>query len=136
MQILFLALIGLLLLIAFFDIRHNLITPLRQLMVLSREAGRRNFHYRTQFRSHDELGQLGRTFDQMASELSVSYQALEERVSHKKAELERQNRALQVIHDGSRMLYWRGNDLCPCCVSWNRYWISALSDFHCITPVT
>lgn len=112
MQVLFLALIGLLLLVAFFDIRHNLVTPLRQLMVLSREAGRRNFHYRTHFRSHDELGQLGRTFDQMASELSVSYQALETRVSHKKAELERQNRALQVIHDGSRMLYGGGNDLC------------------------
>jgi two-component system nitrate/nitrite sensor histidine kinase NarX len=112
MQILFLALIGLLLLIAFFDIRHNLITPLRQLMVLSREAGRRNFHYRTHFRSHDELGQLGRTFDQMASELSASYQALEARVSHKKAQLERHNRALQVIHNGSRMLYGGGNDLC------------------------
>lgn len=112
MQVLFLTLIGLLLLIAFFDIRHNLITPLRQLMVLSREAGRRNFHYRTRFRSHDELGQLGRTFDQMASELNESYQALEARVSHKKAELERQNRALQVIHDGSRMLYGGGNDLC------------------------
>ncbi|XGA80821.1 histidine kinase [Halomonas sp. CH40] len=112
MQVLFLTLIGLLLLIAFYDIRHNLITPLRQLMVLSREAGRRNFHYRTHFRSHDELGQLGRTFDQMASELNESYQALEARVSHKKAELERQNRALQVIHDGSRMLYGGGNDLC------------------------
>lgn len=112
MQVLFLTLIGLLLLIAFFDIRHSLVTPLRQLMVLSREAGRRNFHYRANFRSQDELGQLGRTFDQMASELSASYQELEERVSHKKAELERQNRALQVIHDGCRTLYGGGNDLC------------------------
>jgi len=112
MQVLFLVLIGLLLFVAFFDIRHNLITPLRQLMVLSREAGRRNFHYRTHFRSQDELGQLGRTFDQMASELNTSYQELEDRVSQKKAELERQNKALQIIHNGCRTLYGGGNDLC------------------------
>lgn len=111
-QLLFLVLIGLLLLMALYDVRHNLVTPLRQLMVLSREAGRRNFHHRSNFLSHDELGQLGRTFDQMAAELSISYRELETRVSFKKAELERHNRALQIIHNGSRTIYGGGNDLC------------------------
>lgn len=112
MQILFLALIGILLLIALYDIRHNLVTPLRQLMVLSREAGRRNFHYRTHFTGQDELGQLGRTFDKMAVELSESYSELEARISHKQEELKRHNRALHIIHNGSRALYGGGNDLC------------------------
>lgn len=111
-QILFLVLIGLLLLMALYDVRHNLVTPLRQLMVLSREAGKRNFHHRSHFRSHDELGQLGRTFDQMASELNTSYRELEARVFFKQSELERHIKALQIIHNGSRTLYGGGNDLC------------------------
>ncbi|NYS62561.1 histidine kinase [Vreelandella salicampi] len=111
-QILFLALISLLLLIALYDIRHNLVTPLRQLMILSREAAHRNFHYRSHFMSQDELGQLGRTFDKMAAELGRSYHELEARVSHKQDELKRQNRALHIIHNGSRTLYGGGNDLC------------------------
>ncbi|WP_075879202.1 histidine kinase [Vreelandella massiliensis] len=111
-QVLFLVLIALLLLIALYDVRHNLVTPLRQLMVLSREAGRRNFHYRSNFKSRDELGQLGRTFDQMASELNTSYRELEARVSLKQEELRRNNQALHIIHNGSRTLYGGGNDLC------------------------
>lgn len=97
---------------ALYDVRHNLVTPLRQLMVLSREAGKRNFHHRSHFRSHDELGQLGRTFDQMASELNTSYRELEARVFFKQSELERHIKALQIIHNGSRTLYGGGNDLC------------------------
>lgn len=112
MQMVFLALIIALLVMALYYIRQNLVMPLRQLMVVSREAGRRNFDCRTHFQSHDELGKLGRTLDQMAAELNTSYRALEDRVSHKQAELERHNRALQIIHNGIRMLYGGGNDLC------------------------
>lgn len=112
LQLLFFLLIGVLLFIALYDIRHNLVTPLRQLRVLSREAGHGNFQYRSNFSSHDELGQLGRAFDQMAARLDTRYQALEARVSRKQAELKRHNRALQIIHNGSRTLYGGGNDLC------------------------
>lgn len=111
-QIIFLILIGILLLMALYDVRHNLVAPLRILMVLSKEAGKSNFHYRSNFRNHDELGQLGRTFDQMAAELNISYRELEARVSFKQAELKRHNSALQIIHNGSRKLYGGGNDLC------------------------
>ncbi|QNI02934.1 type IV pili methyl-accepting chemotaxis transducer N-terminal domain-containing protein [Halomonas sp. SH5A2] len=112
MQALFLVLIVPLIVIALYDIRQHVVIPLRQLMVLSREAGRRNFDYRSNFQSLDELGRLGRTFDQMSAELNTSYRELEARVSHKQAELERHNRALQIIHNGIRMLYGGGNDLC------------------------
>ena len=112
LQVIFLILIGILLLMALYDVRHNLATPLRKLMVLSKEAGKNNFHFRSNFRNLDELGQLGRTFDQMAAELNISYRKLEARVSFKQAELKRHNHALQIIHKGSRKLYGGGNDLC------------------------
>ncbi|PMR68084.1 type IV pili methyl-accepting chemotaxis transducer N-terminal domain-containing protein [Halomonas heilongjiangensis] len=112
LQILFLGLTAVVVAIALYDIRHNLVTPLRQLMVLAREAAHRNFDHRTRLQGHDELAMLGRTLDTMAEELGASYAELEERVSRKKAELERSNLAMQVMHDGSRQLYGGGNDLC------------------------
>lgn len=111
-QLFFLILIGLLLLTALYDVKRNLVIPLRQLVLLSRKAGQGDFHQRADFSSQDELGQLGRAFDQMAAELDTRYQDLEARVSLKQAELERHNRALQIIHNGSRTLYGGGNDLC------------------------
>ncbi|MCW4148123.1 HAMP domain-containing protein [Halomonas sp. 18H] len=107
-----LVLIGLLLTAALYDLRAHFIKPLRRLMRLSRAVGKRNFGYRAPAHSRDELGQLGQTFNQMAAELGESYQELESRVFSKQAELERHNRALQIIHDGSRALYGGGNDLC------------------------
>ncbi|WP_416138473.1 type IV pili methyl-accepting chemotaxis transducer N-terminal domain-containing protein [Halomonas sp. HK25] len=112
LQILFLALTAVVVVIALYDIRHNLVMPLRHLVVLAREAAHRNFGYRTRLTGNDELALLGRTFDAMAEELGASYTELEARVSRKKAELERSNRAMQVMHDGSRALYGGGNDLC------------------------
>ncbi|WP_290794833.1 type IV pili methyl-accepting chemotaxis transducer N-terminal domain-containing protein [Halomonas sp.] len=112
LQILFLVLTAVVVVIALYDIRHNLVLPLRQLVVLAREATHRNFGHRTRLTGNDELALLGRTFDAMAEELGSSYAELEERVSRKKAELERSNRAMQVLHEGSRALYGGGNDLC------------------------
>ncbi|MCE9682333.1 histidine kinase [Halomonas alkalisoli] len=112
LQILFLGLTAVVLIIALYDIRHNLVAPLRQLMVLAREAARRNFSQRTRLSGSDELAMLGRTFDNMAEQLASSYAELEERVAHKTQELERSSQVMQVLHDGSRWLYGGGNDLC------------------------
>ena len=112
LQILFLGLTAVVLIIALYDIRHNLVAPLRQLMVLTREAARRNFSQRTRLSGSDELAMLGRTFDNMAEQLASSYAELEERVADKTQELERSSQVMQVLHDGSRWLYGGGNDLC------------------------
>ncbi|RCV88563.1 histidine kinase [Billgrantia montanilacus] len=112
LQILFLGLTAVVLIIALYDIRHNLVAPLRQLMVLAREAARRNFSQRTRLSGSDELAMLGRTFDTMAEQLASSYAELEERVADKTQELERSSQVMQVLHDGSRWLYGGGNDLC------------------------
>jgi len=112
MQLLFLVLIAIVVSIALYDVRHNLVVPLRQLMVLAREAAQRNFKPRSELRGSDELALLGHTFNKMSAELATSYAALEDKVSRKKQELERSNQALRVMHDASRSLYGGGNDLC------------------------
>ncbi|MCP1318209.1 type IV pili methyl-accepting chemotaxis transducer N-terminal domain-containing protein [Vreelandella lionensis] len=112
MQVLFLVLIAIVVAIALYDVRYNLVVPLRQLMVLAREAAHRNFKPRSELRGNDELALLGHTFNKMSAELATSYAALEDTVSRKKQELERNNQALQVMHDASRSLYGGGNDLC------------------------
>ncbi|AJY50808.1 type IV pili methyl-accepting chemotaxis transducer N-terminal domain-containing protein [Halomonas sp. KO116] len=112
MQVLFLVLIAIVVSIALYDVRFNLVVPLRQLMVLAREAAQRNFKPRSQLRGSDELALLGHTFNKMSAELATSYAALEDKVSRKKQELERSNQALRVMHDASRSLYGGGNDLC------------------------
>lgn len=112
MQMLFMVLITIVVAIALYDVRYNLVVPLRQLMVLAREAAQRNFKPRSQLRGSDELALLGHTFNKMSAELASSYAALEEKVSRKKQELERSNQALRVMHDASRSLYGGGNDLC------------------------
>ncbi|MEH6644051.1 type IV pili methyl-accepting chemotaxis transducer N-terminal domain-containing protein, partial [Vreelandella glaciei] len=112
MQVLFLVLIAIVVSIALYDVRFNLVVPLRQLMVLAREAAQRNFKPRSELRGSDELALLGQTFNKMSAELATSYAALEDKVSRKKQELERSNQALRVMHDASRSLYGGGNDLC------------------------
>ncbi|MBR2512542.1 MAG: type IV pili methyl-accepting chemotaxis transducer N-terminal domain-containing protein [Halomonas sp.] len=112
MQVLFLVLIAIVVLIALYDVRHNLVLPLRQLMVLAREASQRNFKPRSQIRGSDELALLGDTLNNMSAELASSYAALEDKVSRKKQELERSNQAMRAMHDASRSLYGGGNDLC------------------------
>ncbi|WP_415843765.1 type IV pili methyl-accepting chemotaxis transducer N-terminal domain-containing protein, partial [Vreelandella rituensis] len=76
LQLLFLGLTIAVVVIALFDIRHNLTRPLHQLVVLAREAAQRNFQYRTHLKGSDELALLGRTFDGMSEELAASYAAL------------------------------------------------------------
>ncbi|MCE8021847.1 HAMP domain-containing protein [Halomonas sp. MCCC 1A11036] len=112
LQILFLGLTAVVVAIALYDIRHNLVAPLRQLMVLAREAAQRNFSLRTQLKGSDELAMLGHTFDTMSEELGASYADLEARVQRKTQELERSSKVMQTLHDGSRSLYGGGNDLC------------------------
>jgi len=79
MQLLFLVLIAIVVSIALYDVRHNLVVPLRQLMVLAREAAQRNFKPRSELRGSDELALLGHTFNKMSAELATSYAALEDK---------------------------------------------------------
>jgi len=97
--------------ISLFDFRNNIIHPLRRLMRMARAASQRDFSARSNMDGNDELALLGKTFDNMASELSISYADLESRAAEKTRELERSHRALNLLHNASRSLYG-SDDLC------------------------
>ncbi len=89
-------------LIAVFLLRNNVVRPLG---ILTRSAARLqdgNFTERSNYRSHDELGLLSETFDQMADNLSGLYSDLEEKVREKTMELQRSHESLQVLYKAAK----------------------------------
>ena len=72
--------------------------PLRDLLWFSQHARRGDFSIRVKHEHNDELGQLGSAFNGMADDLSKMYADLEERVREKTSDLERSNRALELLY--------------------------------------
>jgi two-component system NtrC family sensor kinase len=99
------ALLSLILLIciAYFTASRT-VKPLKQLMIATRKAARGDLSHRVRIESHDEIGRLADSFNQMAIDLekvTQQYQALnrtlEQRVRQKTRELEEaQNQLLQT----------------------------------------
>ena len=80
----------------------------RPLNALLQGAGRiagGNFSSPVEHTHRDELGQLGTAFNTMAGELSKLYRDLEDRVEFKTAELQRSNRALELLYHAIARLY-------------------------------
>ncbi len=69
--------------IALYDIKCNVVEPLGQLLRASKEASEGKLTARVYYQSDDELGLLGTTFNHMAGELSKIYADLENRVQQK-----------------------------------------------------
>ncbi len=111
-QMLCLVLMGAAILVALFDIKLNVIEPLKKLVELAKGAAGRDFTHRANMHGEDELSLLGQTFDRMASELSASYANLEAHAAHKTRELERSQRALHLLHRATRTLYDNSGDFC------------------------
>ena len=63
--------------IALYDIKCNVIEPLGQLLQASKDASEGKLSARVYYQSDDELGLLGKTFNHMAEELSKIYADLE-----------------------------------------------------------
>ncbi|MEQ6886364.1 ATP-binding protein [Salicola sp. Rm-C-2C1-2] len=97
--------------VLFIDVRRRVVEPLNRLLTIARAAAHQDFSRRTEFRGQDELGVLGRSFDQMSASLSRRYADLESRAAARADELERSHRALQLLHSASRSLY-AATDLC------------------------
>ncbi len=97
--------------VLFIDVRRRVVAPLNQLLAMARAAANQDFSQRTGFRGRDELGVLGRTFDQMSESLSRRYADLESKAAARTEELERSHRALHLLHSASRSLYG-ATDLC------------------------
>ncbi|MEH6578555.1 MAG: type IV pili methyl-accepting chemotaxis transducer N-terminal domain-containing protein [Amphritea sp.] len=113
--------------IAMLDIRNNVVVPLTQLVDMARQVSRGKLASRTTFHSDDELGVLGRSFNNMAEELSKMYSQLEDRVNQKTAELRQTNESLQLLYE-TRRQFSRKDDIC-------RRMIPVLKQLEAITPL-
>jgi len=81
-----------------FIIRRNVLAPLADLLNSATRIAHGEFTARARHSGEDELGQVGRAFNFMATELSRSYQDLEQRVAEKTEELTRSNQSLGLLY--------------------------------------
>ena len=95
----------------FVDLRSRVLKPLRKLVGIAKAVGEQDFSRKANLQGSDELAQLGSAFDQMSSELALTYYELEERARSKTEELEESHAGLQLLHAASRSLF-ANHDLC------------------------
>lgn len=98
--------------VAFMDIREKVVIPLKQLMGQVRAVRQGNFVVHDQVPDKDEISDLAQAVNDMSRDLAFNYRNLEKTVSQKTLELERSHKALQLLHDASRLLYENGDNLC------------------------
>ncbi|MCS5560819.1 MAG: histidine kinase [Marinobacter nauticus] len=95
----------------FLDLKNRILRPLRKLVSIATAVGEQDFSHKADLKGSDELAQLGQAFDQMTSELALTYYELESQARRKTEELEISHAALQVMHSASRGLF-ANHDLC------------------------
>ncbi|KAA1175963.1 HAMP domain-containing protein [Marinobacter salinexigens] len=95
----------------FLDLKKRILRPLHKLVEIAGAVGEQDFSRKANMQGSDELAQLGHAFDQMTSELALTYYELEERARIKTEELEKSHSALQLLHSASRNLF-ANHDLC------------------------
>lgn len=95
----------------FLDIKKRVLRPLRKLVDIAVAVGEQDFTHKANLKGSDELSQLGTAFDQMTSELALSYNELKEDAMVKTRELEKSHAALELLHSSSRSLF-ANHDMC------------------------
>ncbi|MCK7543777.1 histidine kinase [Marinobacter bryozoorum] len=110
-QILSLVFSVLIAVVLFLDLKNRVLRPLRKLVGIATAVGDKDFTLKANLKGADELSRLGQAFDQMTSELAVSYFELESEARSKTRELEKSHQALEILHSASRTLF-ATHDLC------------------------
>lgn len=95
----------------FLGLKNRVLRPLRKLVNIAEAVGAQDFSQKASLKGTDELAKLGAAFDQMTSELALTYYELEEEARTKTQELEKSHAALQLLHSASRELF-AAHDLC------------------------
>ncbi|AZT84998.1 HAMP domain-containing protein [Marinobacter sp. NP-4(2019)] len=95
----------------FLDLKSRVLRPLRKLVDIAVAVGEKDFTRKANLAGSDELSRLGTAFDQMTSELALSYRELEKEARDKTRELEKSHAALELLHSASRSLF-ASHDLC------------------------
>ncbi|WP_372956587.1 histidine kinase [Marinobacter sp.] len=110
-QILSLVFSVLIAVVLFLDLKNRVLRPLRKLVAIAIAVGDKDFTLKANLQGADELSRLGQAFDQMTSELALSYYELESEARAKTRELEKSHQALEILHSASRTLF-ANHDLC------------------------
>lgn len=110
-QIISLAFSVLIIIALFLDLKKRILRPLKKLVNIAFAVSEQDFSQKANLKGSGELAQLGQAFDQMTSELALTYYELEERARTKTEELETSHAALQLLHSASRGLF-ASHDLC------------------------
>lgn len=90
-----LAAVALLILISYQFTRRVIITPLEKLVDISKDITQGDFNHQVEVYTEDEIGQLGKAFNDMAMQVSGFVQTLEDRVAERTAELEQASQQVQ-----------------------------------------
>lgn len=85
-------------------LRRNFIEPLQTLSNMARNVRKGNFQLRSQHTSHDEIGLLSNTFNQMSEDLDSLYKNMEDRVNKKTETLTRTIKSLEFLYGASQNL--------------------------------
>jgi len=91
-----LASVLILVLVSYQFTRRVIISPLEKLVDVSKSITQGDLNHRVEVLSNDEIGQLGTSFNEMATQVSGFVHMLEDRVAERTVELERANQ--QVAH--------------------------------------
>ena len=79
-------------------LRHTLFEPLEDLANLASSVRNGDFTKSSTYRKHNEIGTLSESMNFMIRDLSRMYSSLEEQVREKTADLNRQNKALNLLY--------------------------------------
>jgi two-component system nitrate/nitrite sensor histidine kinase NarX len=109
MQVISLVFAILIVLALFLDLKNRVLRPLRKLVSIAESVSKQDFSRKAELGGSDELAQLGSAFDQMTSELALTYYELESKVQAKTEELEKSHAALELLHSSSRTLFANHN---------------------------
>ncbi|MGL6316619.1 nitrate/nitrite two-component system sensor histidine kinase NarQ [Vibrio sp. WXL103] len=85
-------------------IRREVVSPLAALVTASKQVQNRSFDVKLEQNRRTEIGELSRTFSNMAFELGKLYRGLEQVVDEKTHELQGANHSLQVLYRSSQEL--------------------------------
>jgi len=82
----------------------DVLAPLHALLDATERAGKGDFAARVGHTGADELGRLGRTFNNMAADLSKLYGELAKRVAEKTRKLSQRNQSLELLYSATQYL--------------------------------
>ncbi|MGJ7095379.1 nitrate/nitrite two-component system sensor histidine kinase NarQ [Vibrio hannami] len=84
--------------------QKKVVSPLRQLMVASKEVQSGNFGFKLRINSQNELGVMATAFNGMATELEKLYVGLEQKVTEKTHRLEHAKNSLETLYSCQQQL--------------------------------